>query len=86
MIHHAAKSEAKEFIVGTEMGMVYRLRRQMPDKLFYPVSPDAVCEFMKMNTLEKLLNSLEKDRIEVTIEPETARKAQLAIDRMLSIQ
>ena len=86
MIHHAAKSGAKEFIVGTEMGMVYRLRREMPDKRFYPVSPEAVCEFMKMNTLEKLLDSLERDRIEVTLEPEIARKAQHAIDRMLSIQ
>lgn len=86
MIRHAAAARAKEFIVGTEMGMVYRLRRELPDKIFHPVSPDAVCEYMKMNTLEKLLDSLERDRIEVTIEPETARKAQLAIDRMLEIQ
>lgn len=86
MTRHAAKSDAKEFIVGTEMGMVYRLRRLIPDKAFHPVSPDAVCEFMKMNTLEKLLDSLERDRVEVTVEPETARKAQRAIDRMLSIQ
>lgn len=86
MIRHAAAARSKEFIVGTEMGMVYRLRRELPDKIFHPVSPDAVCEYMKMNTLEKLLDSLERDRIEVTIEPETARKAQLAIDRMLEIQ
>ena len=86
MVHHAQASDAREFIVGTEMGMVYRLRRRIPDKEFYAVSPEAVCEFMKMNTLEKLLDSLEKDRVEVTIEPETARKAQRAIDRMLSIQ
>ena len=86
MVHHAAKSNAREFIVGTEMGMVYRLRRRLPEKAFHPVSPEAVCEYMKMNTLEKLLHSLEQDRIEVTIEAETARKAQLAIDRMLSIQ
>ncbi len=86
MLWHARESSAREFIVGTEMGMVYRLRRQVPEKDFYPVSPEAVCEFMKMNTLEKLLASLETDSIEVTIEPETARKAQRAIDRMLSIQ
>ncbi|MYB51037.1 MAG: quinolinate synthase NadA, partial [Acidobacteriia bacterium] len=42
--------------------------------------------YMKMNTLEKLLDSLERDQVEVTVEAETARKAQLAIDRMLSIQ
>ena len=86
MVHHAARSDAKEFIVGTEMGMVYRLRRRLPTKVFHPVSPDAVCEYMKMNTLEKLLESLQNDRIEVTIEASTARKAQRAIDRMLSIQ
>ena len=86
MIRHAESSPTREFIVGTEMGMVYRLRRELPDKVFHPVSPDAVCEYMKMNTLEKLLASLEQDRIEVTVEPETARKAQRAIDRMLNIQ
>lgn len=86
MIRHAETSAAREFIVGTEMGMVYRLRREIPDKVFHPVSLDAVCEYMKMNTLEKLADSLEHDRIEVTIEPETARKAMVAIDRMLSIQ
>jgi len=86
MIRHAEQSQANEFIVGTEMGMVYRLRRQIPGKIFHPVSADAVCEYMKMNTLEKLLDSLERDQIEVTVEAETARKAQLAIDRMLSIQ
>ena len=86
MLHHALESSAPEFIVGTEMGMVYRLRRQVPEKQFYAVSPEAVCEYMKMNTLQKLLTSLETDEVEVTVEPSTARKAQRAIDRMLSIQ
>ncbi len=86
MVRHAAESSAREFVVGTELGMVYRLRRQLPDKIFHAVSPDAVCEYMKMNTLEKLLASLENDQIEVVVEPETARKAQRAIDRMLTIQ
>ncbi len=86
MIRHAETSSASSFIVGTEMGMVYRLRREMPDKTFHPVSPDAVCEYMKMNTLEKLADSLERDRIEVTVAPEIAGKARTAIDRMLHIQ
>ena len=85
MIRHAESSAAGEFIVGTEMGMVYRLRREIPEKVFHPVSPDAVCEYMKMNTLEKLLGSLENDCIEVTVEADTADKARTAIDRMLSI-
>ncbi len=86
MIHHAEKSPAKEFIVATEMGMLYRLRRDLPHKIFHPVHPEAVCEYMKMNTMEKLLDSLENDRIEVTIDPEVRAKAQAAIDRMLTIQ
>lgn len=86
MIQHAETSEAKEFIVGTELGMVYRLRREIPGKTFYPVSPDASCEYMKMNTLDKLLASLENDQVEVTVDSEVAGKAQLAINRMLTIQ
>ena len=86
MIRHAQASPAKEFIVGTELGMVYRLRREIPGKTFHPVSAEATCEYMKMNTLGKLLASLENDEIEVTVDPEIAGKAQLAIDRMLTIQ
>lgn len=86
MIHHAEASPVKEFIVGTESGMLYRLRKDLPEKVFYPVHPDAVCEYMKMNTMEKLLDSLKNDRIEVTVDAETRQKAQAAIDRMLTIQ
>jgi quinolinate synthase len=86
MIEHARRSAAKELIVATEIGMLYRLRKDIPEKIFHPVSPEAACEYMKMNTLEKLLDSLENDRIEVTIDGETRRRAQLAIDRMLTIQ
>jgi len=86
MIRHAEQSDAKEFIVGTEMGMLYRLRKELPHKIFHPVSPEASCEFMKMNDLGKLLHSLKEDEIEVEVEPEVRRKAQAAIDRMLTIQ
>ena len=86
MIRHAEKSPAPEFVVGTEMGMLYRLRKMLPEKTFYPVSDQAVCEYMKMNTLEKLLQSLEDDRVEVEVEPDIQNKAQAAIQRMLTIQ
>ena len=66
--------------------MLYRLRKAMPDRTFHPVSPDAVCEYMKMNTLEKLLESLISDRIEVIVDNSTRVKAQAAIQRMLAIQ
>jgi len=86
MISHAASSPAEEFIVGTEMGMLYRLRKEIPEKTFHSVSPDAVCEFMKLNTLDKLLDSLEHDRIEVKVDEGVRGKAQSAIERMLTIQ
>ncbi|MBI1353712.1 MAG: quinolinate synthase NadA [Acidobacteria bacterium] len=86
MIHHAAASEAREFIVGTEMGMLYRLRKDVPHKIFHPVHPEAMCEYMKENDLAKLLYSLRHDEIEVLIDEPTRRKAQAAIDRMLTIQ
>lgn len=86
MLWHACNSPAREFIVATESGMVYRLRKDVPGKVFYPVSYQSVCEYMKMNTLEKLLDSLERDRIEITLDPETQRRAQTAIQRMLAIQ
>ena len=65
--------------------MLYRLRRDIPYKKFYPVSPDAVCEYMKQNTMEKLAGSLRHDRVEVTIDAGVSEKAQQAIDRMLKI-
>ena len=85
MLWHAQQSPAREFIVATEKGMVYRLRKEVPNKAFYPVSPEAVCEYMKMNTLEKLLESLRHDRVEIVIDEDTRQKARTAIDRMLTI-
>ena len=86
MLWHAKSSPSREFIVATESGMVYRLRKEVPEKKFYPVSYQAVCEYMKMNTLEKLLDSLQRDRVEITVEPEIQKKARTAIQRMLAIQ
>jgi quinolinate synthase len=86
MLWHARTSPAREFVVATESGMVYRLRKDVPEKTFHPVSVQAVCEYMKMNTLDKLLDSLENDRIEITVDPDIGLKARTAIERMLTIQ
>lgn len=67
MIERARKSLAKEFIVATEPGMVYALRRRLPYKTFIPVSATAHCQYMKGNTFEKLLCSLKEDRLEIII-------------------
>ncbi|MGB9591798.1 MAG: quinolinate synthase NadA, partial [Candidatus Kryptoniota bacterium] len=87
MIEHARVSPAKKFVVATEKGMVYRLRKEMPDKEFIPISQNAVCEYMKANTFEKLLDSLRRDRLEIVFcdnccEP----KSPYQDDRVIHIQ
>ncbi len=86
MLWHARTSPSREFIVATEKGMVYRLRKEAPEKIFHPVSDLAVCEYMKMNTLDKLLDSLRHDRVEITVDDEVQQGARAAIQRMLTIQ
>lgn len=79
------RSTAKEFIVGTEIGMLHRLRKENPEKKFYPALESATCPNMKKTTLEKVLWSLQDLRTEVSVPKETADKARIAIERMLEI-
>jgi quinolinate synthase len=67
MVIHARSSKSKRFVVATEKGMLYRLRKELPEKEFIPVSYDAECRYMKENTFEKLITSLKEDRIEVIL-------------------
>ena len=85
MLHYAATSTAQEFIVATEKGMVYRLRKECPGKTFYPISDSAICEYMKMNTLEKLRSSLRYDQFEVEVDQGVRDTARQAVERMLAI-
>lgn len=82
---YVRKSEAKEFIIATEVGLVYRLQKDNPEKKFYPASELAVCPNMKRTNLEKVLWSLEEMRDEVRVADEIRKKAKKAIDAMLSI-
>lgn len=65
MVERAKASPARKFIVATEKGLVYRLRKEVPEKEFVPVAAASVCDYMKANTFEKLLRSLREDRIEI---------------------
>jgi quinolinate synthase len=85
MLRHIGDSRAKEFAVGTELGILHQLRKQFPKKNFYPVNPDAVCSFMKTITLDRVLKSLETMSPQVTVPEQIARKARRAIDRMLEL-
>ncbi len=85
MMKHAKASDAKQFVVATETGILYRMQKDNPDKQFIPIKRDAVCKYMKKITLEKVYNSLAYDIYEVRVPKDIADKARLAIDRMLAI-
>ncbi len=85
MIQYAKKSKAEEFIIGTETGILYRLRKENPDKRFYPASDHAICPGMKVNTLDKIVSALENMEHKIII-PEGVRvRAKQALDRMLGV-
>jgi quinolinate synthase len=85
MLDYARRSDAEEFVVATETGMLYPLQRQNPDKHFIPVRRAAVCRFMKMITLEGLRDSLHDMRHEVRVPLEISERARIPIERMVSI-
>jgi quinolinate synthase len=85
ILKFCAESAAKEFIIGTETGILHRLRKESPGKTFYEVSPLCDCPNMKLTTLEKVLWSLEDMVYEVTVPEDIIAKARLALERMLAI-
>lgn len=91
LLKFAREDEATEFIVATESGILHQMRKECPGKVFIPAPPEEAgcacneCNFMKLNTLEKLARCLELGQPEITVDPETARLARRGIDRMLEL-
>lgn len=85
MIRFARESEAREMILGTEIGIIHRLQKENPEKHFYPVSEQAVCPRMKLITLETVLHSLQNLSHVVKVPDSIRPKAKMAIDRMLEL-
>lgn len=85
MLKYVKESAADEFIIGTETGLLYSLKKQNPGKIFYPASEQAVCPNMKITTPEKILWSLEDMATVVEVPEATAGRARKAIERMLKI-
>ena len=85
MIKFAKESQAGEFIIGTEVGIIHRLQKENPGKIFYPATNLAVCPNMKKTTLEKVLWALEDEQSIITVPENIAEKARIAINRMLEI-
>ena len=94
LLEHTIKSPAKRFIIATESGILFEMQRACPDKEFIPVPPEVTegvgcscneCEYMRMNTLEKLYDCLLNESPEMHVEKETAKKAVSSIQRMLEM-
>jgi quinolinate synthase len=85
MIRYVAESPAKEFIIGTEMGIIYRLKKENPHKNFFPATDKAVCPNMKRITLEKVLWAFQEMQHVVTVPEATRTRALSAVNKMLAL-
>ncbi len=92
MINYVKKSQSREFIVATEAGILYKMQKEVPDKLLIPAPANedntcacSECAFMKMNTLEKLYNCLKNESPVVDVPEEIRKKALIPINRMLEL-
>jgi len=78
-------SSEKEFIIGTEIGILHRIRKECPKKKCYPLSPAAICVNMKKTDLTKVRHSLVELQPRITVPDEIANRARRAIERMLEV-
>ncbi|MBI5196149.1 MAG: quinolinate synthase [Nitrospirae bacterium] len=86
MLRFATSSPAKEFIIGTETGLLYRLKKENPGKMFYPLRKDMICPNMKKTTLQSVLRVLETMTNEVKVPEDIRIPAKRSLDRMLEIK
>ncbi|MFA5572784.1 MAG: quinolinate synthase NadA [Candidatus Bathyarchaeia archaeon] len=82
----AKKSTAKEFIIGTEEGIIHRLRKENPNKKFYIVYEGAICPNMKLTTLERVYTALKDEKNVITVPEEIAKKAYASLERMFKVK
>lgn len=85
MLRFANESPASEFIVGTEIGLMHRLKKENPDKTFYPLRKDMVCPNMKKTNLENVLTALKEMKNIIKVPDEIRLKAKDALDKMLML-
>jgi quinolinate synthase len=85
MLQFVRQSQAHEFIIGTEMGILHTLRKENPEKLFYAPSQHLICPDMKRIQLTDIIAALKENRHQITVPEETRRRALLAVERMLAV-
>jgi quinolinate synthase len=86
MLRFANSYDAKEFIVGTELGLIHRLKKENPDKIFHPLRKDMICPNMKKTTLKSVLTALREMKNIIKVSEEIRIPAKRALDRMLEIK
>jgi quinolinate synthase len=85
MLRFARTSSAKEFIAGTEIGLMHRLRKENPDKIFHALRKDMLCPNMKKTTLKSVLRAFEENRYLIKVPEHIRVPAKKALDRMIEI-
>jgi quinolinate synthase len=85
MIDYVKRSFNKEFIIATEIGLIERLKLEVPEKMFFQAMPGGICLQMKTNTLELVLESLKKEQIKVNVPEDIRVKAKEALDKMIDV-
>jgi quinolinate synthase len=85
IIDFATASAEKKFIIGTEMGVLYRLKKDNPGKIFYLLSPGLICPNMKKTTLKSVYNALSRMQYPIEVAEEILIKARSALERMLQV-
>lgn len=85
IIDYAAASSHKKFIIGTEMGVMYKLKKDSPDKTFYLMAPGLMCPNMKKTSLMSVYNSLKEMKYDIQLDEDVRIRAKTCLDRMLQI-
>lgn len=83
MLSHVRDSPKDEFVIGTEVDLITRLKSEFPDKTYYPLLEGAICKNMKLHTLEKVRDCLKNEEPRIVVPDEIAEKSINAIERML---
>lgn len=83
MLKFVARSSARRFIVATEQGLLERMKREHPDKEFYPALKPKICSNMKRTSLQDVYDSLNEEKYEILIEESVSKRAHSALDKML---
>lgn len=86
IIDYAASSPAKKFIIGTEMGVLYKLKKDSPDKQFYLLSSGLVCPNMKKTSLNSVYEALRDMKHDIVLNEQLMQRARLPLDRMLQVE